>query len=113
YAQDIVEDNFYRNKIVPEMDRAQWMVRLGQTNNPIHIRLGPGGAPVCDEPTARIANLSGVYMNTRNIAALELPAKLFGKVRLKPGDTIELNSTFLSHCRADRVEWKGTFTLRE
>ena len=52
-------------------------------------------------------------MNTRNIAALELPAKLFGKVRFKAGDTIELSSTFFTHCRADRVEWKGKFTLRE
>jgi len=50
-------------------------------------------------------------MNTRNIAALELPAKLFGKARFKPGDTIELGST--PHCRADRVEWKGKFTLRD
>jgi hypothetical protein len=113
YAQDIVEDNYYRNKIVPEVDRAQWHVAIGQTRPPIHARLGPGGPPACDEPAARIVNLSGVYMNTRNIAALELPAKLFGKARFKPGDTIELGSTFFTHCRADRVEWKGKFTLRE
>jgi hypothetical protein len=66
-------------------------------------------AAACDEPAARIVNLSGDFMNTRNIAALELG--LFGKARFKPGDTIELGST--SHCRADRVEWKGKFTLRE
>jgi hypothetical protein len=51
-------------------------------------------------------------MNTRNIAALELPAKLFGKGRFKPGDTIELESTFITPCRADRVQWKGKLTLR-
>ncbi len=68
---------------------------------------------MCDEPAARIVNLSGVYMNTRNIAALELPAKLFGKTGFKPGDTIELGSTFFTHCRADRVEWKWKFTLRD
>jgi hypothetical protein len=112
YAQDIVEDNYYRNKTVPEVDRAQWHVAIGQTRPPIHVRLGPGGPPACDEPAARIVNLSGVYMNTRNIAALELPAKLFGKARFKPGDTIELGSTFFTHCRADRIEWKGKFTLR-
>jgi hypothetical protein len=113
YAQDIVEDNYYRNKIVPEVDRAQWHVAIGQTRPPIHVRLGPGGPPACDEPAARVVNLSGVYMNTRNIAALDLPAKLCGKARFKPGDTIELGSTFFTHCRADRVEWKGKFTLRE
>ena len=113
YAQDIVEDSYYRNKTVTEMDRAQWIVSIGETNKPIHFRLGPGGPPLCDEPAARIVNLSGIYMNTRNIAALELPAKLFGKARFKAGDTVEFGSTFFTHCRADRVEWKGKFTLRE
>lgn len=51
-------------------------------------------------------------MNTRDIAALRLPAKLFGKTGFKAGDTIELDSTFFTHCRAERVEWKGQFTLR-
>jgi hypothetical protein len=60
----------------------------------------------------RIVNLAGEYMNTRNIAAVELPANLFGKTQFKPGDTIEFDSTFFTHCRADRVEWKGKFTLR-
>ena len=112
YAQDIAEADYYRNKIVPEVDRAEWIVSVGETNRPIHARLGPGGPPVCDEPAARIVNLSGEYMNTRNIAALELPAKLFGKARFKPGDTIEFDSTFFTQCRAERVEWKGKFTLR-
>ena len=113
YAQDFVEENYYRNKIVPEVDRAEWIVFIGETNKPIHARLGPGEPPVCDDPAVRIVNLSGQYMNTRNIAAVELPAKLFGRERFKTGDTIEFDSTFFSHCRADRVEWKGKFTLHE
>ena len=95
------------------MDRAQWLIVIGQTNQPIHARLGPGAPAVCDEPGARIVNLSGVYMNTRTIAALELPARLFGKTQFKRGDTIALSSTFFTHCKADRVEWKGKFTLRD
>ena len=113
YAQDIVEVNYYRNKIVPVVDRAEWIVSIGETNQPIHARLGPGAPPVCDEPAARIVNLSGVYMNTRNIAALRLPARLFRREKLKAGDAIELGSTFYTHCRSDRVEWKGAFTLRD
>jgi hypothetical protein len=112
YAQDIVEENYYRDKIVPDIDRARWIVSIGETNKPSHVRLGPGGPPVCDEPAVRIVNLSGEYMNTRNIAAMELPAKLFGKKRFKAGDTVEFGSTFFTHCRADRVEWKGKFTLQ-
>jgi len=111
YAQDFVEPNYYRYGVVPEMDRAEWIVSIGGTNQPIHARLGPGAHPVCDEPAARVVNLSGEYMNTRNIAAVELPAKLFGKARFKAGDTINFDSTFFTNCRADRVEWKGKFTL--
>ena len=111
YAQDFVEPNYYRYGVVPEMDRAEWIVSIGGTNQPIHARLGPGAPPVCDEPAARFVNLSGEYMNTRNIAAVELPAKLFGKARFKAGDTINFDSTFFTNCRADRVEWKGKFTL--
>ena len=112
YAQDFAEVDCYRNQTVPEVDRAEWMVSIGETNQPIHVRLGPGAPPVCDEPTVRIVNLSGEYMNTRNIAAMELPAKRFGKTKFKPGDTIEFDSTFFTQARADRVEWKGRFTLR-
>lgn len=113
YAQDFVEANYYRNKIVPEVDRAQWSICIGETSKLIHARLGPGAPPACDQPAVRIVNFSGEYMNTRNIAAVELPAKLFGKERFKAGDTIEFGSTFFTHCRADRVEWKGKFTLRD
>ena len=112
YAQDFAEADFYKNKTIPEMDRAEWMVSPGNNVKPIHARLGPGGSPVCDEPAVRLVNLSGVYMNTRNIAAMKLPAKLFGKTEFKGGDTIEFGSTFCTHGRADSVEWKGKFTLR-
>ena len=113
YAQDLAEADYYKDKVIPEADRAEWMVSIGGTNQPIHVRLGPGGPPVCDKPTVRIVNLAGEYMNTRNIAALELPAALFGKTKFKRGDTIEFDSTFFTQARADRVEWKGRFTLRK
>jgi hypothetical protein len=34
-------------------------------------------------------------------------------VRFKPGDAIELGSTFFTYCRADHVDWKGKFMLRD
>ncbi|MGH7950555.1 MAG: GDSL-type esterase/lipase family protein [Limisphaerales bacterium] len=112
YAQDITDADYYRDKIVPEVDRSQWIISLGKTQKPIHVQIGPGGPPVCDQAGIRVVNLAGEYMNTRNIAALALPAKLFGKTEFKPGDTIEFDSTFFSQCRADIVKWKGKFTLR-
>jgi len=33
---------------------------------------------------------------------------MFGQHAFKPGDTIDLAATFLTHGRADRVEWKGS-----
>jgi hypothetical protein len=113
YAQDFAEAEFYKDNVIPEVDRAQWVVSPAQSSKAIHTRLGPGGPATCDEPSARIDNLSGEYMNTRNIAAIELPAKLFGKTKFEAGDTIEFGSEFFTHARADHVEWKGKFTLRD
>jgi hypothetical protein len=111
YAQDVVEDTFYRDKVVRAADRAQWMVSIAGSTGPIRARIGAGLEPVLDEPTARITNLSGVNGNFRNIACLELPVALFGKRKFKPGDVIEFSSTLFTHCRAYQVEWKGKFTL--
>ena len=112
YAQDVVEDAFYRDKIVPSSDLSEWIVSIGESTNPIRARIGAGAKPVVSEPAVRMVNLSGLDLMVRNIACMELPAKLFGKDRFKPGDTIDLASTFFTHCRTYRVEWKGNFTLR-
>jgi hypothetical protein len=80
-------------------------------NEVIRARLGPFAPAVCSDPDVRLVNLAGIYANTRNVAAMELPAKLFGKTRLQAGDNIELASTFFTHARADRMDWKGAFTL--
>lgn len=111
-AQDVVEDVFYRGKTVLASDRAEWVVSIAGSNKPIRGRIGAGMEPVFDEPTVRVMNTSGINGNVRNIAALELPAKLFGKERFKAGDTIEFNSTFFTHCRAYRVEWSARLSLR-
>jgi len=113
YAQDVTEDVFYKDKIVRASDRAEWVVFLGGSNKAIRSRIGAGLEPIVDERTVRLVNISGINGNVRNIACLELPAKLFGKDRFKTGDAIELASTFHTHCRAYRVDWKGRFTLRE
>ena len=74
-------------------------------------RIGSGAEPIVSEPAVRVVNLSGLNGNVRNIAAMEVPATLLGKDRLKPDDTIALSCTFYTHCRAYRIDWKGTFTL--
>jgi hypothetical protein len=59
-----------------------------------------------------VMNISGINGNFRNVACLELPAKLFGKDGLKSGEAIEFASTFFTDGRAYRVEWRGRFILR-
>jgi hypothetical protein len=113
YAQDVVEDSFYRDKVVRASDRAEWIVSIAGTRKPIRCRIGAGMEPVADEPTVKVMNLSGINGNQRNIACLELPAKLFGQDLFKPGDRIEFGSTLFTHCRAYRVEWKGNFRLNK
>jgi hypothetical protein len=110
-AQDVVEDVFYRGKTVLASDRAEWVVTVAGLNKTIRGRIGAGMEPVFDEPSVRAMNLSGLNGNVRNIAVLELPAKLFGKERFKAGDMVGFTSTFFTHCRAYRVEWNGTFRL--
>ena len=112
YAQDVVEEALYRDKRVPEADRAEWTVVVGGPRRTIRARIGGGGEPTVNEPGVRIALLSGVDLNTRCIAAMALPASWFGRTRFRPGDQIELASTFHTHGRAYRVDWQGTFTLQ-
>ena len=99
-------------KLWTRQSTAEWIVSLGASARPVRARIGAGLEPIVDEPAVRIVNISGVNGNLRNIACMELPAKLFGKDWFQAGDTIEFSSTFFTHCRAYRVEWKGGFSLR-
>src|SRR6185503_16033642 len=105
YAQDVVEDIFYRDKIVRASDRAEWIVSVGDSNKTVRARIGAGMEPIANAPTVRLANISGLNGDVRNIACMELPASLFGKSRFRAGDKIDLTSSFFTHCRAYRVEW--------
>jgi hypothetical protein len=112
YAQDVVEVACYRDKKVPEPDRAEWVVQVGESGRTIRARIGGGAKLVINEPVVRMTHLSGVELNTRCIAAMELPASLFGLTRFRSGDRVEFASTFYTHCRTYRVEWRGEFTLQ-
>ena len=113
YAQDVTEDIAYKDKIVRAGDRAEWIVAPGGSTNAIHSRIGSGLEPIVNEPAVQLVNISGLNGSVRNIACLQVPAKLFGKDRFKPGDVIEFASIFHTHGRAYRTEWKGRFTLRD
>ena len=63
--------------------------------------------------TRTVENSSGLNHNVSNVAALEIPAKLFGKQRLQAGDIVELEASLRTHCDAYRIDWTGRFTLRD
>lgn len=112
YAKDIIEDAYYRNRSVPKGDRPVWTVQAG-TAEPIRARLGAGREPIVNDPTLRLENLSGLNLNVRNLAVLEVPAKRLGREKLADGDKVKLEVTLLSHCQAYRVDWKGEFRLKD
>ena len=112
YAQDVVENTFYRDKIVRVSDRAEWIISSDGFTRPIRARLGAGLEPIVNEKVVRLVNISGVNGDVRNIACVELPVGLFGKSRFRAGDKIDLTSSFFTHCRGYRVDWRGKFELK-
>ena len=110
YSLDIIEDAYYRSRSVPKSDRPVWVVEANRSA-PVRARLGAGREPIVSHPDVRVENLSGLNLNVRNVAIMELTASRLGKERLQAGDTFELSSTLHSHGRAYLVEWKGRFTL--
>lgn len=112
YSLDIVESAYYRSASVPKADRALLVVRIAGREI-VRARLGAGREPLANEPRVRIENSSGMGHNVSNAAALEIPAHLFGRDRLQPGDEVELDCSLDTHGRAYRVEWRGQFPLAE
>jgi hypothetical protein len=112
YGFDIIEDGYYRNKSVPKEERALWTMTLPK-GEPIRARIGAGREAIVNDPGVRLENLSGLNLNVRNVAIVELPAERFGRKRFRAGDTIDLNTTLLTHAQAYRVDWKGTFQLAD
>jgi len=111
FALDPVEEAYYRDGRVSEVDRMEWRVELNDLREPISIRLGAGVPPSGVPQGATAACLSGTKLNVRTIAILRIPAKLLGRTELVAGNRIRLASTVTTHARAYRVEWKGEFRL--
>jgi len=110
YGMDIIEDAYYRSRSVPKGDRPLWTVKFGGQEL-IRARLGAGREPIANDPTIRIVNLSGVNLNVRKLAIMEIPSKRLGFKQLQLGDAIELDISLLTHCQAARVDWNGRFKL--
>ena len=112
YVLDVVDREHYRDGKVPAADRGQWQVQLGDAE-PFTLRAGYGEAPKVSDTSLRFKSLSGVNHRLRSIAAVEIPAERLGTKRLKPGDRVELEASYVTHGSAHKIEWRGSFTLSE
>ena len=112
YALDIVEEAYYRDRSVPKGDRPQWFV-APEGQAAVRARIGCGREALVNDSSVRVECLSGLNLDVRTAAIMALPARRFGKERFAAGDTVTLSSTLLSHCQANRIEWRGQFTLRD
>jgi hypothetical protein len=112
YVIDVVEPDYYRDGKIPDIDRPLWTVQL-DSREPISARVGAGMDPVISGSSADVKSISGLYHDVRCITVLRVEAKHLGKELLRQGDEFEMNSSFVSHGRAYRIEWKGKFRLSE
>jgi hypothetical protein len=110
FVIDVVEPDYYRDRDIPEDDRAVWKIQVNGGDE-ISARIGSGRPPVPSEPGLRVKALGGTYHDVRGITAIELPATKLGVEKLKPGDKIMLDSTYTTHGRAYSFEWKGELVL--
>jgi hypothetical protein len=108
---DPIEEACYRDGRIPEVDRPQWTVEVDGPREPIRLRLGAGLPPSGAPEGATVVSLSGKEVGVRMVAALRLPAQLFGRKELTEGDSFRLSSSLMTYARAHRVEWKGEFQL--
>ena len=110
YALDITEDAFYRDRSVPKIDRALWTIQLPGRPS-LRIRLGAGRDPISSDASIRLEHLSGVNLTVRSATAVALPAENFGLKKFRTGDSIALNTTFLTHGQCYQMDWKHTLNL--
>jgi hypothetical protein len=109
YAMDPPEETYYRDGKIPEADRIEWTLQVGQAS-PIRVRLGAGRAPSVDNPGVTVASPARPG-DVRTVAIMKLPASITGRPALRPGDRFPFTSTLLSLGRAYRVDWSGDYRL--
>jgi hypothetical protein len=110
YAHDVVEKELYHGGVVPDVDRACWSVRLGESE-PIDARIGCGVEPVVNRDEVQVKCLSGFDHDVRLIAVMKLPTELLGKRQWTAGESIALSSELVTHAQMDRCKWTCELVL--
>jgi hypothetical protein len=112
YAADFYEPLLYRGGRaggkIPETERATLVVGTEGTNQLLSVRFGGKDAATIEGPAVWLRERNSP---TRNTVLLRVPASMFGKNKLRPGDSLVLSATLLSHSRAERMEWQKVLRL--
>jgi hypothetical protein len=108
YAADFFEPLVYAGGKIPESERMTWTVALQGLKSPLRVRFGSKDTATLEGPKVRLREWQSP---TRNTVLLKLPAAMFGKKRLRVGDSLSLKSTLTSHSRAEQMEWKRVLQL--
>ncbi len=110
FGLDIVESAYYRSTSMPKVDRALWTASV-DGRPVVRARIGAGREALRADERVRIECLSGMDLDVRNVAAMGIPAGLVGRERFHHGDEVELHVEWVTHARANRMEWRGRFRL--
>jgi hypothetical protein len=112
YAFDPVEAEYYGGGSAPDADRAVWKIKLGGAEVAT-VRLGGGRPPVASDPALRVECLSGFEQDVRLIAAIQIPADRMGRKQLSPGDSIDLESSLVTHGGVHEHQWQAMMPLAD
>jgi hypothetical protein len=110
YAMDFAESRLYARNLMPETERMTWTIHTGSRSQPVAIHFGPGGEPVTSGAPVEYKSWSS---STRFTILVKLPASLSGKKNWQSGDKLQIRAKLASHSRAESMEWKNVFHLKQ
>jgi hypothetical protein len=111
HIADYVDEELYPGGRLPEEDRPEWIITLGEVKSPIRVRFGPGGAARATGAAGEDITCRQWVHRTRYTAMAALPIALLDRAEFHPGDTIPLRAELTSHGRGDRMAWESVLTL--
>jgi hypothetical protein len=108
YAADFLEPLLYPGGKIPESERMTWTVTFENSQSPLRVHFGMKDAATLDGDPVWLQEWQSP---TRNTVMLKLPAAMFGKKKLRAGDSLVFAATLSSHSRAERMEWQSVLRL--
>ncbi len=113
YGDDVVEKEFYKDNIIPEIDRAELTLRFEDNDLPINVKLGSSRKPVWNCSDIDVFNSSGLFLSVRNITIVKIPAKFLGRENFSPDDRVKYDAELSTFARAYNFKWNIDFPLKE